>query len=169
MKNICVISLLVLLAFVVCWAAGYRLNLTRSLPIGLYRITGGPVQRGQLAAFCLEDAESIRLAQERGYVAAGSCPSGLRPLLKVVSGLAGDVVGWEKGLISVNGQPLAGTAVVSKDSTGRPAPPSHLVPGVIAPGKVLVLSQQHRGSFDSRYFGLVPLAALRPVEPVLTF
>ena len=105
MKNICVISLIVLLAFVGCWAAGYRLNLTRSLPVGLYRITGGPVQRGKLAAFCLEDAESISLARERGYLAAGSCPSGLRPLLKVVSGLAGDVVGLEQGLIAVNGQP----------------------------------------------------------------
>lgn len=169
MKNICAISLIVLLGFVGCWAAGYRLNLTRSLPVGLYRITGGPVQRGKLAAFCLEDAESISLAQERGYLAAGSCPSGLRPLLKVVFGLAGDVVGLENGLIAVNGQPLAGTAVVSRDSKGRPAPPSRLVPGVIAPGKVLVLSQHHSGSFDSRYFGLVPLAALRPVEPVLTF
>jgi conjugative transfer signal peptidase TraF len=169
MKNICAISLIVLLGFVMCWAAGYRLNLTRSLPVGLYRITGGPVQRGRLAEFCLEDAESISLARERGYLAAGSCPSGLRPLLKVVSGLAGDVVGLENGLIAVNGQPLAGTAVVSRDSKGRPAPSSRLVPGVIAPGKALVLSQHHSGSFDSRYFGLVPLAALRPVEPVLTF
>ncbi len=42
-------------------------------------------------------------------------------------------------------------------------------PARIAPGRVLVLSQHHSGSFDSRYFGLVPLAALRPVEPVLTF
>ena len=169
MKNICAISLIVLLALVACWAAGYRLNLTRSLPVGLYRITGGPVQRGRLASFCLEDAESISLAQERGYLAAGSCASGLRPLLKVVSGLAGDIVGLEQGLIAVNGQPLAGTAIVSRDSKGRPAPSSRLVPGVIAPGKVLVLSPHHSGSFDSRYFGLVPLAALRPVEPVLTF
>ena len=169
MKNICAISLIVLLAFALCWAAGYRLNLTRSLPVGLYRLTGGPVQRGRLAAFCLEDAESISLAQERGYLAAGSCPSGLRPLLKVVSGLAGDTVEFQQKLIAVNGQPLAGTAVVSRDSKGRPTPPSRLAPGVIAPGKVLVLSPQHSGSFDSRYFGLVPLAALRPVEPVLTF
>ena len=169
MKNICAISLIVLLGFVMCWAAGYRLNLTRSLPIGLYRINDGPVQRGQLAAFCLEDAEAVSLARVRGYLAAGSCPSGLRPLLKIVSGLAGDVVGLEKGLIAVNGYPLAGTTVISTDSKGRSAPPSRLVPGVIAPGRVLVLSQHHSGSFDSRYFGLVPLAALRPVEPVLTF
>lgn len=169
MKNICAISLIVLLAFVVCWAAGYRVNLTRSLPVGLYRITGGPVQRGRLAAFCLEDAEYISLARERGYLAAGSCASGLRPLLKVVSGLAGDTVKFQQGLIAVNGQSLAGTAVVSRDSKGRPTPSSCLAPGVIAQGRVLVLSQHHSGSFDSRYFGLVPLEALRLVEPVLTF
>lgn len=169
MKNICAISLIVLVVFVGCWALGYRLNLTRSLPVGLYRMTGGPVQHGQLAAFCLEDAEFISLARDRGYLAAGSCASGLRPLLKVVSGLAGDTVELHQGLIAVNGHPLAGTAVVSRDSKGRPPPSSRLVPGVIAPGKALVLSSQHSGSFDSRYFGLVPLAALRPVEPVLTF
>ena len=167
MKNICAISLIVLLAL--CWAAGYRLNLTRSLPVGLYRITGGPVQRGRLVSFCLEDAASISLARERGYLAAGSCPSGLRPMLKVVSGMAGDTVEFQNELIAVNGQPLAGTAIVSRDSKGRPAPSSRLVSGVIAPGRSLVLSQDHRGSFDSRYFGLVPLEALRPVEPVLTF
>lgn len=169
MKNICVISLGCLALLVVLWQAGYRLNVTRSLPIGLYRITVGPVQRGRLAAFCLEESPYINLARERGYLAAGSCPSGLRPLLKVVSGLAGDTVEFQKGLITVNGHSLAGTAIVSRDSKGRPTPASRLAPGVIPAGRALVLSQHHSGSFDSRYFGLVPLKALRLVEPVLMF
>ena len=169
MKNICVISLSFLMLLALLWQAGYRLNLTRSLPAGLYRITGGPVQRGWLASFCLEDAEYVSLARERGYLAAGSCPSGLRPLLKVISGLPGDVIELVEGLITVNGQSLAGTAVVDMDSKERPAPPSRLAPGVIQQGRALVLSQHHSGSFDSRYFGLVPLEALRRVEPVLTF
>jgi conjugative transfer signal peptidase TraF len=169
MKNIFVSSLVASVLLAVLWSAGYRLNLTRSLPLGLYRITDGPVERGRLATFCLQDAEFITLARERGYLAAGSCSSGLRPLLKVIAGLGGDTLKFEKGLIVVNGHPLAGTAIVSTDSQGRPTPPSRLVPGVIPPDTVLLLSQHHSGSFDSRYFGLVPLATLRLVEPVVTF
>ncbi len=169
MKNIFVISLVASVLLALLWQAGYRLNLTRSLPLGLYRITDGPVQRGRLASFCLQDTAFITLARERGYLAAGSCASGLRPLLKVIAGLAGDAIEMENGLIAVNGHPLGGTAIVSIDSNGRPLPPSRLVPGVIPPDKVLLLSQHHSGSFDSRYFGLVPLATLRLVEPVVTF
>jgi conjugative transfer signal peptidase TraF len=169
MKNIFVISLVASVVLAVLWSAGYRLNLTRSMPLGLYRITDGPVQRGRMASFCLEDAEYITLARERGYLAAGSCASGLRPLLKVVSGVAGDRLELHNGLIAVNGEPLAGTAIVSTDSQGRPLSSSRLIPGVIPPDKVLLLSQHHNGSFDSRYFGLVPLVTLRLVEPIITF
>lgn len=169
MKNIFVISLVVSIVLALLWQAGYRLNLTRSLPLGLYRITDGAVERGRLASFCLEDAEYITLARDRGYLAAGSCASGLRPLLKVISGVAGDKLELHNGLIAINGEPLAGTAIAGTDSQGRPLPPSRLVPGVIPPDKVLLLSQHHSGSFDSRYFGLVPLATLRLVEPIITF
>lgn len=169
MKNICKTSFLAVLIMVPFWLAGYRLNFTPSLPVGLYQIIDGPVQRGQLATFCLEDVYYINLARERAYLAAGSCSSGLRPLLKVVSGVAGDSIELQDGVIVVNGQVLDGTAVVGTDSKGRPTPPSSLTPGIIPPGKVLVLSQHHSGSFDSRYFGLVSLESLRLVKPVITF
>ncbi|TKB23172.1 conjugative transfer signal peptidase TraF [Desulfopila sp. IMCC35006] len=164
-----VISLVTSLVLAVLWSAGYRLNLTRSMPLGLYRITDGSIKRGRLASFCLEDVEYITLARNRGYLAAGSCASGLRPLLKVISGVAGDRLELPNGSIAVNGEILAGTAIINTDSQGRSLPPSRLVPGVIPPDKVLLLSQHHSGSFDSRYFGLVPLATLRLVEPIITF
>jgi conjugative transfer signal peptidase TraF len=134
--------------------AGYRVNLTHSLPIGVYRITHDPVKRGSLAAFCLEDPRYIDLARVRDYLAVGSCPSGLRPLLKEVMGLPGDVIGLRDTLITLNGQSIAGTAL--------------LKPGVIPPGKALVLSL-NPSSFDSRYFGLVPLTNLNSVDPIFTF
>lgn len=43
-----------------------------------------------------------------------------------------------------------------------------LLPGVVPPGMALVLAD-HEGSFDSRYFGLVPLESLQRVEPVFVF
>jgi conjugative transfer signal peptidase TraF len=126
-----------------CWCAGLRVNLTPSLPKGVYALSPGAPGRGDYAAFCLE-GEFSELARERGYLQVGSCPSGLRPLLKKVAGLPGDAI--------------PDLAVRSTDSKGR-AMPSTLQGGIVPPGMALVLAD-HSGSFDSRYFGLVPLESL---------
>lgn len=169
MKSICAISLCILIFGVVVWQLGFRVNLTPSLPIGLYQLASGPLYRGQIVAFCLDDPEFIQLAQERGYLAAGYCRSGLRPLLKVINGLPGDKICYLDGRIMVNNHVLEHAKILGRDSQGRAMPPSHLLPGIIPAGKALLLSQHHDGSFDSRYFGLVPIVSLRPVEPVITF
>jgi conjugative transfer signal peptidase TraF len=135
------------------WCAGLRVNLTPSLPQGIYVLCPGTPGKGDYAAFCLE-GEFAELARERGYLQAGSCPSGLRPLLKKVAGLPGD--------------PIPGDlAVRPVDSLGR-ALPSVLPEGIVPPGMALLLAE-HPGSFDSRYFGPVPVASLRKTEPVLLF
>lgn len=141
------------LILVCCWYAGLRVNLTPSLPQGVYALRHGAPGKGDFASFCLEGAFAD-LARERGYLAPGSCPSGLRPLLKRVTGLPGDAIPGD-------------LAIRSADSLGR-SMPSALPEGVIPPGMALVLAD-HPGSFDSRYFGLVPLDALQRVEPVFTF
>ena len=55
----------------------------------------------------------------------------------------------------------------SVDSHGRSISPA-LLPGVVPPGMALVLAD-HPGSFDSRYFGFVPLDSLQRVEPIFVF
>jgi conjugative transfer signal peptidase TraF len=141
------------LFFLWAWLAGYRFNATPSLPVGLYRLSADAPEKGDYAAFCLE-GEFAELARERGYLQAGSCPSGLRPLLKVVAGLPGD---------PVPGYP----ALCLTDSLGR-AIPSVPLESVVPPGMALLLAE-HPGSFDSRYFGPVPLASLLKTEPVFLF
>jgi conjugative transfer signal peptidase TraF len=139
------------LILVLCWCAGLRINLTPSLPQGVYALCPGAPSKGDFVSFCLE-GEFTELARERGYLGAGSCPSGLRPLLKILSGLPGD---------SIQADALV---VRSADSQGRPMP-SVLQSGVIPTGMALVLAE-HPGSFDSRYFGLVPLENLQRVKAV---
>ena len=46
--------------------------------------------------------------------------------------------------------------------------PSAMPEGIVPPGMALLLAE-HPGSFDSRYFGLIPLASLRKTEPVFLF
>ena len=142
------------LALALVFGAGFRFNPTPSLPKGIYRIVPGAPEKNELVSFCLE-GEFAELALERGYLEPGSCPSGLRPLLKRLAGLPGDLV-----------DPSA-FPIRLVDSHGRSMSPA-LVPGVIPPGMALVLAD-HLGSFDSRYFGFVPLGSLQRVEPVLVF
>lgn len=147
------------LAFAMVFGAGLRFNPTPSLPKGVYRIVSGdpaPINfvRGDLVSFCLE-GEFAELALERGYLEPGSCPSGLRPLLKRLAALPGDFV-----------DPYS-SPICAVDSHGRSMSPA-LVPGVVPSGMALVLAD-HPGSFDSRYFGFVPLDSLQRVEPVFLF
>ena len=139
------------LAFALIFGAGLRFNPTPSLPKGIYRIAPGAPGKNDLVSFCLE-GRFAELALERGYLEPGSCPSGLRPLLKRLEGMPGDFIDPS----NLAPQPF--------DSQGRPMP-SALQAGAIPPGMALVLAD-HPGSFDSRYFGLVPLDSLQRVEPV---
>lgn len=142
------------LAALLAHASGLRFNPTPSLPKGIYRLTPGEPIKGDLVSFCLQ-GEFADLAKERGYLQVGSCENDLRPLLKRLAGLPGDYI--EDGSLAVR----------SVDSQGRPMP-SVLTPGVIPSGMALVLAD-HEGSFDSRYFGFVPLKNLQRVEPVFVF
>ena len=135
-------------------ASGFRINPTPSLPKGLYRLAEGPPAKGDLVTFCLQ-GEFAELALQRGYLQAGSCPSGLRPLLKRLAGLPGDYI--EANALAIR----------SVDSQGRHMP-SVLRSGVIPSGMAFVLAD-HAGSFDSRYFGCVPLQSLHQMEKVLTW
>ena len=142
------------LALALVFGAGLRFNPTPSLPKGVYRIVSGAPEKNDFVSFCLE-GEFAELALERGYLEPGSCRSGLRPLLKRLAALPGD---------SVDPYSLPICAV---DSHGRPISPA-LAPGVVPPGMALVLAD-HPGSFDSRYFGFVPLESLQRVKPVFLF
>ena len=148
------VSLLIYLTFVLALNSGPRINLTPSLPLGIYQIVPGKPAKGDLVSFCLQ-GEFAELARERGYLQAGSCPNGLCPLLKRLSGLPGDTI-LPEALVAH-----------SRDRQGRPMP-SVLRSGVVPPGMAVVLAD-HEGSFDSRYFGFVPLESLQRVEPIFVF
>lgn len=161
---ICLVGMMLFL-----YCAGFRFNPTPSLPKGIYRIVSGTPERGDFIAFCLKSPVWTLLAKERGYLAPGSCPSGLRPLLKQVVGMPGDAITIESDAIHLS--TISGSsrwpAARHEDSAGRLLPGSSLESGMIPDGMCLALSD-HPGSFDSRFFGLVPLADVVKVKPVFT-
>lgn len=153
-------------------AAGVRVNWTPSLPVGLYAKREAPEgatpRRGVIVEACLPSGAAA-FALKRGYVGPGPCPSGTMPLLKPAAAVHGDTVDIAEDGVRVNGTLVAGPGL-EQDSQGRPLPP--LVPGTYAvvPGTVWILSDHDPRSFDSRYFGPVPVESVRAsARPLLTF
>lgn len=151
--------------FQLCGWLGIRLNLSPSLPAGLYVTTKTPAR---LIEFCpAEPYASLAIA--RGYRDEGTCPDGAMPLLKPIVANAGDLVDISDRGIAVNGSLLRNSAPLRVDTKGLPLPAWRSGHYVVAPGMVWVASSYNPRSFDSRYFGPVPVPAIRDyVRPLAT-
>ncbi len=137
-----------------------RWVVTPSLPLGFYWETQEPIVRGAYVHFCLaEPIAAFGFAQ--GYLRSGICPGLYAELLKVVAAVAGDVVELNEGVV-INGHLIPHAPRYATDSQGRPQQvwiATHRF--VVPPGQVFVLSTFHLRSWDSRYFGCVPVQAIR--------
>jgi conjugative transfer signal peptidase TraF len=110
------------------------------------------------------------MAITRGYRAQGACPDGGTPLLKPVIATAGDMVEVLADGIVVNGVRVPNTAPLPADTKRRPLTHWPFGRYAVFAGTVWVASSYNDRSFDSRYFGSVPVTAIRNrVKPVLCF
>jgi type IV secretory pathway protease TraF len=82
--------------------------------------------------------------------------------MKVVAAMPGDRVCLDGAVYEVNGLVVA--RVLLSDSLGRALLPYHFC-GEVPEGQAFVITQAPR-SFDSRYFGPVPLSTLTVVKPL---
>jgi conjugative transfer signal peptidase TraF len=132
-------------------AAGYRLNLSASLPAGIYRVSPlrATLAYGDLVTFWLP--YHLRL---HGFLGSFTKP---------VAGLPGDVVCVREGQLIVNG--------VDYGPVLPEAPARVLIDGaceMVPDGAVFTASPVPR-SYDSRYFGMIALADVQPATPVWTW
>ena len=147
-------------------AAGLRINLSPSLPLGLYRTT--MEISAPLVEFCPQEPYGT-FATGRGYRTTGNCPDGANPLMKPAVAGSGDIVDLSARGIAVNAKLLPNTAPKTKDSQGRPMTPWPFGTYRVAPGVVWVASSYNPWSFDSRYFGPIPVRIIRGrLKPLLT-
>ena len=144
-----------------------RLNVSASAPFGLYRLVDEPVARGVLVVACVPLA-AARLARERGYLGEGFCPGGIQAVLKRVGALPGDLVDLGLDGLAVNGTQLPDSAPAASDSRGRQLHHAPWGRTVVAPREVWLIGVETTRSWDSRYFGPVPLDHIHAVRPVLT-
>jgi type IV secretory pathway protease TraF len=129
-----------------------------SLLRGLYHLEpAAPPIRGAIVSF-QPPARAGALIAARAYLPPSAS------LLKVVVALTGDGVCIDEVTFAVNGR-LVG-AVASRDSAGRALVPFWFC-GAVPEGQALGATRA-RLSFDSRYFGPVPLASLTFAVPLWT-
>jgi conjugative transfer signal peptidase TraF len=125
------------------------LNLSPSVPVGLYRLESRNPHRGGLAVIRMGQPWRD-LAASRGYLPPGAA------LIKPVAALAGDRVCRSGAAITINGR-LAALAQPA-DKSGRGLPKWEGCKTLIE-GEVFLLSSKE-GSFDGRYFGVTPRSAV---------
>ena len=151
--------------FAITGTAGIRINATPSLPVGLYVKADS---NSKLIEFCPVGPPAW-LAASRGYRTSGDCPDGASALLKPIIAKAGDIVELTAAGISVNAHFVPNTAPLSMDTKHRPL--EHFPYGryVVPQEEVWVASSYNSRSFDSRYYGPVPIYRIREhLKPLLT-
>lgn len=134
---------------------GFRVNLTPSEPLGLWRIVkpDRPILVGDLVFICPPVTDATREARARGYLRFGLCAGWIAPMIKTVVATSGQAIKIHDD-VGIDGRPLPHSRVVRLDGRGR-----EMVPydgGIIPPGAVF-LHSGFPGSFDSRYFGPLPM------------
>lgn len=133
-------------------ALGLRVNLSESLPRGVYRVHAqdSAIAIGELV--CFNSRHSIAPAPARALDAS-------LPLLKRVAAMAGATIERDlSGELVIDGRVVPCSHVRTRDTEGR-ALPSVAYPSVVPQGHVWLMSEHDLG-FDSRYFGAVPVEAL---------
>jgi len=147
---------------------GVGVNLSRSAPRGAYHAIAAAPAHGALVLACLPAAVAA-FGRARGYLGAGACPAATQPVLKTVGALAGDIIELRPDGVTVNAIPFLAWPIETRDSAARPLPYVAFGSYRVARDEIWLFGVSHARSWDSRYFGAVPQAAVRSVvRPLLT-
>ena len=151
-----------------------RLALTdSSTPAGIYQMRPATsLLRGDLVSACLP-SNIARFAISRGYLSVSplsECPEHAAPIGKLLLALPGDEVEIKPDFVAINGQRFAHSATASHDSGRRNLPRVPAGEYSVPPGSIWLFGFNDSRSFDSRYYGAVPLSSIQSAAvPLLTW
>ncbi len=152
------------------YAAGARVNTTRSIPVGLYWTSSAPVEKGAYVLFCPPRIGVFDDARERGYIGAGFCEGGYGYMMKRVLAAKNDAVTVAADGVRVNGELLPQSAPIKADPAGRLLPRYQSDSYTLGSSELLLMSDRSATSFDGRYFGPVSRSQIKNViRPVITW
>lgn len=148
---------------------GIRINTSKSFPPGVYIVSKADTyKRNDLVLFCPPNKAVIQDAIERGYIDIGRCESGTVPIIKRIVGLTGDYVKFTP-TVKINNSELQGSIRLKVDGENRALP--QLAPFTVSNNSFFAYSDHApRNSFDSRYFGDVPMEnIIGTIRPLALF
>ena len=152
------------------YAAGVRVNTTKSIPVGLYWITQEPVEKGAYVTFCPPPVGVFDDAKERGYIGAGFCPGGYGLMMKRVLAAKDDQVAVTAEGVTVNGQLLPFSVPLASDKAGRELPRYQSDRYTLGNAELLLMSDVSGTSFDGRYYGPINRNQIEAViRPIFTW
>lgn len=167
---IVIASVCLAVGLILAHQAGLRVNTTRSIPLGLYRMANDPIVNGAYVLWCPPERLEFDLAKERGYIGAGFCPGGYGNMMKKVMASQRDVVSVKDEGVTINGMLMPASQPVEADSMGRPLPRFRVTDHVLAASELWLMSDTSSRSFDARYFGPVHQAQIQStVYPIWTW
>lgn len=140
----------------------YWLNLSRSEPVGLYRMQAfhQPVKRGDMILL------KCPPGYEKYLYGRHWLPEGW-PMFKTVQGLPGDTFCISEQQLTLSGKQLG--PVFAVDSRGLALP---VLRGcrTVRENHILAIATGLKTSFDGRYFGDIPVSLIIGIaQPLLTF
>ena len=167
---IVIVGFCLALGLVLAHQSGLRLNTTRSIPLGLYRMSLDPIVKGAYVLWCPPERPEFDLAKERGYIGVGYCPGGYGYMMKKVLAAHNDVVSVTGDGVTINGTLMPASQPFEADSLGRPLPQFRVTDHVLASSDLLLMSDANSRSFDARYFGPVHRAHIQSrIHPIWTW
>lgn len=152
----------------VLYGGGMWLNLTSSMPQGIYRQEPRKTPHpGDHVLSCIPKKAAVE-AYTRGYLGFGTCPGHTAPVGKELCAQGGDHVVIDEQGIWVNGILLENTLPRPRDGEGRRME-LYAMDRVLEDDELLLASRRPE-SYDSRYFGTVDGGAVRGViTPIYLF
>jgi len=161
-KWIAIVGLAVASGFGLIGVSGLRINHSDSLPLGMWIKEPLTYHRGQIVSVC------PIVKSWRKWLSGQKCDWNFKyePIFKPIAAVAGDKVSVSKEGFSVNGKVLPNSVQFYHDSHGRLTNPYPFGTYIVEPNTVWLISTYNKRSFDSRYFGPIPLtyinSAIRP-------
>ncbi len=150
--------------------AGYRINTTKSIPQGVYKIVSGQAEKGDYVLFCPPATAIFAEAKERGYIGIGFCEGGTGLLMKKILAAKNDVVTSGVNGVFVDGEKIINSKPLEADSHGNKMEIYEVVNLKLNNKQVLLMSDISAKSFDARYFGVIERSHIKSkIRPVLTW
>lgn len=151
------------LIFISMALLGFRINISDSYPLGIYKRVDGEYAVNTLVESCLPESVARHMV-ERNYIPnAGNC-GGYPAVIKKIYAVEGDVVEVEQR-VTINGRVIPGSELLLFDSEKRPLPAANDT--TIPSNHVWLMSNNIPDSYDARYFGETPssliVTNLRPI------